>query len=551
MTGTRRINRTIAMRVALAAAVFAVLAPSLFVSTPPLGDFVNHAARLWLLAGGATMPPLDSIYEVRWSQATTNVAVDAMAVALGRLIPISIVSSALVALSFLLPPLGAALLNIAVFRRTHWWQVLIFLFAWGFTSVHGLMNFHIGLGLALLAAALDVRLDSLGTWARLALRIACAGLLFSVHAFALAFYLALIGALVLGRDLAALTSVRGLWSRGLAAAVAVLPLLVLPVAMMLASSALPGAHLAAGAAGAQAPPDQFGIYWQNPGIIDRLGIMLIPIRTYRLVVDLFFLLCLAVPFFLAMAKRRLALHGGLFLVALILVAASQVMPIGVNGTWWLDKRLPNMAALMMAASLQPLVASFGRRGRVAVAAALLILSARAAWIAHAWSAVRADTLAVERVLTHVPPGAALLSMQNLPDSHQAIWHGPLGRFTYGEPAYRHLPSLAIVQRRAFVPTLFTAAGKQPVTVRPPWSEIAVPEGDLPSPSALRDPRIIAHRFPYLAHWRTRFDYLLLLNADMADGKGQLPDDPALTLVADEGFARLYRIVRSEPPAVRR
>ncbi|QCK85038.1 hypothetical protein E8L99_04220 [Phreatobacter aquaticus] len=551
MSGARRINRTIEMRIALAAAVFAVLAPSLFVANPPLGDFANHAARLWLLAGGANLPPLDTIYEVRWSQATTNVAVDAVATAIGQLIPISIVSSALVALSFLLPPLGAALLNMAIFRRTHWWQILIFLFAWGYSSIHGLMNFHIGLGLALLAAALDVSLDKLGPWARLALRIACAGLLFSVHAFALAFYLALIGALVLGRDLAELASVRGLWSRGLKTAIAVLPLLLLPVAMMLASSALPGAHLAADATGPQAPPDQFGIHWDTPSVIERLGITLIPIRTYNHFVDLFFLICLAVPFFLAMAKRRLALHGGLFLVALILVVASQFMPLGMNGTWWLEKRLPNMAALMMAASLQPLVASFGRRGRIAVVAALLVLSVRATWIAHAWNAGTAGTLAVERVLTHVPPGAAVLPMQNIPHRDQAIWHGPFGLFTYGEPTYRHLPTLAIVQRRAFVPMLFTAAGKQPVTVRPPWSEIAVPEGDIPSPSVLGEPEVIAYRFPYLAFWRTRFDYLLLLNADMADGMGPLPDDPALTLVADEGFARLYRIVRSEPPAVRR
>ncbi len=50
--------------------------------------------------------------------------------------------------------------------------------------------------------------------------------------------------------------------------------------------------------------------------------------------------------------------------------------------------------------------------------------------------------------------------------------------------------------------------------------------------------------PYHKLWRERFDYVLLLNADTADKYGSVPLPPELEPVADEGFARLYRIRRA-------
>jgi hypothetical protein len=52
--------------------------------------------------------------------------------------------------------------------------------------------------------------------------------------------------------------------------------------------------------------------------------------------------------------------------------------------------------------------------------------------------------------------------------------------------------------------------------------------------------------PYIRHWRERFDYALMLNADVLENvdKEALPE--GMTLVANEGFARLYRIDRIRP-----
>ena len=71
----------------------------------------------------------------------------------------------------------------------------------------------------------------------------------------------------------------------------------------------------------------------------------------------------------------------------------------------------------------------------------------------------------------------------------------------------------------------------------------------PSVNALADPAVLARsvgRAPYLRAWRERFDFALVLNADMRDDNGPFTPPAGVELVADEGFARLYRIDRAAP-----
>ena len=43
---------------------------------PPLLDYPNHFARIWLLAGGAGAQPVSGFYAVDWSGAWTNIGID-------------------------------------------------------------------------------------------------------------------------------------------------------------------------------------------------------------------------------------------------------------------------------------------------------------------------------------------------------------------------------------------------------------------------------------------------------------------------------------------
>ena len=85
------------------------------------------------------------------------------------------------------------------------------------------------------------------------------------------------------------------------------------------------------------------------------------------------------------------------------------------------------------------------------------------------------------------------------------------------------------------------------TVLPPWSEIAVSEGNLFTPAVLNCPAALesySSFTPYLRQWRQRFDLVLILNADMPDRYIGDAAPPGLKLVRAAGFARLYAIDKS-------
>jgi hypothetical protein len=91
-------------------------------------------------------------------------------------------------------------------------------------------------------------------------------------------------------------------------------------------------------------------------------------------------------------------------------------------------------------------------------------------------------------------------------------------------------------RHVFIPTLFTVPGQQPLGVKQAWKAKSVYSSGIPFLDDMDTP--VAHIFdPYLIHWRSKFDYVLLLNADF--GKAELD---GTKLIASHGFAKLYRIV---------
>ena len=508
----------------LAASLATLALPVLVADVPPLLDYPNHLVRLWLIAGGADTPPLSQMYAVSWGSAHTNVGIDYVGAALGRFVPAAALGSALVLLALLLPPLGAVALNRVMFGGNHWWQIGFGFFACNATLLGGFLNFHIGLGLALLGAALEPRLAASVPTLRIGVRLAIAAVLLFVHVFALAFYCALLAGITFGRDLPGLG---GFANRArhavLAAAVAAIPALLL-VAL---APRLPGAHV-----------DQVGNapLWDF-SVLGKTYVLLSPIATYALWLDLLLAVAILAPLAWSLWIGRLKAHAGLLLSACGLVLLALAAPTAVAGTWWIDNRFPIMAVLAVIAGTRPDLA-VPATGRLLIAAALAgVVLVRSGSIAYVWHQRQGDVEAVRKAVESVPPGAAILPLDTmLPETELRAF--PIGRYFHnGHPTHWSLSVLAIMWRKAFVPNLFWAAGKQPLRVLPPWDQISFPEdGLLPWDALLKADTTPAH----FKTWRQRYQYVLLLNADV--GKGiELTAFPELQLTTDTGFARLYVI----------
>lgn len=531
----------------LLAALALLAVPVLAVRMPPLLDYPNHVARIWLLAGGADAPPVSGFYAVDWAGASTNMGIDVLAAVLGTALPATVLAPLFLLAALILPPLGAAALNRAVFGGWHWWQVGFAALAWSTTLLAGFLNFQIGLGLALLAAALDPAVARFRPVAAFAARVGFAALLLLVHVFALLFYVVLLAGLAFGPRWEALGSRRGSGRALAAVAAAAVPV----AALLLLAPALPGEHAGTGA----------GHEWAPFSVWEKVGLLLSSVRNYRRGLDFALVALVAAPALWALAAGRLRGHAGLLLATVCFIALLFASPSHLAGTVFIEERFPAMAVLTLAAALRP-EPVLSRRAMAVLGGALLAVSAtRTALVAQVWRERQADVASLERALAHLPVGASLLPMEHTPDGARGA---PRGRYMFSggdfwqgsrsSGTFWHYPTLAVPWRQAFVPTLFAMRGKQPIRVLPPWDALMVADGFPLSISGLLAEDPTRHRpwwGPYahhLARWRERFDYVLVLNADMPDGGGPARPVPGLKLVADEGFAQLHRIHRPRKEA---
>ncbi len=508
--------------IAAAALIFAAL-PVLMVTMPPLLDYPNHMVRFWLLSGAADTAPLSTFFAVDWSRTATNIGMDLLATILGHLFPAEITGRIVLGLSALLPPAAAAVLSRQIHGRWSWWHPMLFLLAWPLVLLTGFMSFQLALGAALVCAILDEKLKDQRPLLSLARRTAQVIGVVLVHPFGALLYLALALGLAAGRDL------RPLRTKGLAhlAVTTNLPF-VLGALVIIARLAVAG-----GAPDSGFPEFiwQDGV-WQSlmPGHI--LAMLVEPLRSYSLPFDIACLALLAMPVVVSAIRRRLDLHMGLVLAGTGFLILGLFGPQDIGSTSLVDLRFLTMTLFVLGVAVLPETIEDRRLAIALPLAALCIVGARGLWMGRIWQARQADIVAVERALKPIPAGARVMPMMLEPTDTE-----PQGR-TLGDitPAFEHLPSLAVLYAHAYVPTLFAQAGKQPLSVRAPFDEDNEPSGGV-----LAGPEDVAadngHVAGYLPHWHDEFDYVLMINADVA--KGSAP--PGTCLVTDQGFARLYRV----------
>jgi hypothetical protein len=531
-------------RLCLVIGLIAVAVPALITPMPPLLDYPNHVTRIWLLAGAVRQPPLSSMYAVDWGAAWTNVGVDLASQILGAVIPGRALAPLFLAAALVLPPLGAALLHKRLFGGWRWWQVGLPLAAFSTTLLAGFLNYQIGLGLALAAASLDPWLERRASPAQLAVaRVAFATGLLVAHIFALGFYGVLLAGLALGPRLGGLSSQAALRATALRLAAAGAACLIPLIAFTLLAPALPGG-------GVLAP------LWGPATLKYKLDVLLCAFAGYDLRLDCLFLGAPAVLALWALLRRRLAVHQGLLLSALGLVLLAVVSPTWAADTAWIDTRIPIMALLALMTAVDPEGPDAAPASSLMAVTLLALVLGRAGFVGSVWMARQADIRSLEAALSHVPPGAAVLPLE-----HKASVRGeagaPIGRYFHFGASFYHYPTLAVLERRAFSPLVFTTPGKQPLRVREPWKDISVPNGGRSPPFWALIPgagkpalqRIWLRDAPYIRHWRQRFDYALMLNCDVLEPVDRERAPEGLRLIADEGFARLYRVDRKPAPGL--
>jgi hypothetical protein len=514
------------------AVVIVLLIPLAVTEIPPLVDYPNHLARMFVLASGDSDPFLSTVYAQHWS-IIPNIAIDAVMPRLLAVMPLHIAGRAMLAVALLLPVFGTVAYSRATQGVRSLWPLASGLVAYNFAFRMGFINFLIGIGAALLAASLWIRLRAsrpIAAW----IVLSCLAIVtFFLHIFGVLF----LGLLVASHELTELWRewragaplLRRLISRGVFSAT----IFVIPVALYLQSQLAEVAQ----------PPIASEPFWK---IFRLFG----PFLNYDPIADFATAALVAVFVIVCILRRRAVVSAEAAIAACALLILYPFTPDMAKGGSFIDARLPVMAGFLLFGGFAP--DGLKRPLRIGATALFsVVFLARMTFVTEVWLGQNADLAAFRRVIAHVEPGSRVLGTMVRWQDNRSFWNAIPHRWIVlgGIPTFTHLAALVVTERDSMWPLLFTSPSQQPLAVRPAYLAMTEPAGVLPSYRLLasdRPPEARSEVATYLEDWPAKFDYVLVMAAGGADDLATFRPD-RLELVEQNEFVALMRVRRPGSP----
>jgi hypothetical protein len=479
------------------ALVALMAAPAWIWPIPRGNDIVDHWARLTLYHM-APDDPLNALYRVHLGL-IPNLGVDALYLALAPLLTAQTVVRLALTLAIALPAAGAWALHRALFEKPSPTIWLIPFLSYNIATTGGLLNFALGMGLAFLGLSMVVRRG--GRWSArdyLALNILGAALFFC-HLIAWAAFALLLGLMRVKTLRATPADIARLASSALLAQ-------ALPLALVALRDNPPSTYELGGS---------------------KLTVLLAPVAAMT-GSDLTALILLVGIFSMALVKgarpapeMRLPLAG---FAALALLA-----PSAHGAANLIDARLA-VYVWYFAIAVTALPAPTGLRVLGALFA-LVLAATRFVSVAPAWAAFQERAATARQGLAALPPGA------------RALVVAPTRCADTDFLMFENLTAFAVIDRRAYVNTLFAQSGLQPVAP----ADTALDGG----PTLAMDPRWLteAGRAELPAHmlkapwaaaysdWRRHFSHVI----DAHGGCAPTVSAPGLTRIGGAAGLDVYRV----------
>jgi hypothetical protein len=475
---------------------------------PPLSDYVNHLARMHVIATIDKNSSLEKFYQIDWA-IIPNLTMDLVVPWLTRFVNVYIAGKIFTVAMFAVIGSGVLVLNRVLTGR---WSILPLLalpLLYNYVFLVGLINYLFGVGIALWALAGWIWLRDRPWPLRFALSSLSVGVLFFCHLSALGVY----GMGVLAVELMRLwqrCNQRN-WKPALAEFVlSGFPFLV--AAPLLAAS--PTLQLVA------------RYEWEPLGKLEGLTSV---VAVYSDIVTVGMLAIIIAAAIWAVRHRLLSFHPYGWWIAGVGMVVYLALPRVMFDSYMADQRIAvPLAYLLIACVDLDMRLRMVRRGFIVML--LVLLAARMIEVDVSWSDLTNEQNELRASTRRIRPGSTVFVAYATHDAGSDV--RDLGLV--------HAPCIAMIDRSALVTTAFTVVGKQVMHVRPEYrGMVDTEDGTPPSTAQLI---VAATRpsddFPGFWHRWTDFDYLyVLFTEDEADN----PDPERLTLLYEGERFQLYRI----------
>ena len=510
-------------RTALAASVFVILLlavcyPVLTTKMPPLADYPNHLARIYIQAYAEHLPTLGA-YHQSLIRGQPNLAMDLFVLALTPFVSVEIGGRLSIIAAFVLMGTGGHVLARALAGRWSLWPNIVFLFVYNKLFQWGFISFMMGLGLMLWGIALWIFLRD-RRWTRAAVACAVALPLYLSHLFAFAAY----GVAITGYELYCLLKERAPWRRYIEAVLALGAQVVVPFLLFVFIS--PTAH-------------EYGRISWGP-FIRKVEALISARSSYNFIFDGVLLGTLLAIIVAGMLMRRLRFPMELIIAFVALFALGLAMPEQIFSSYFAAERIPLVLALIFAPTMI-WAASAWRTEIAATAVMLAFFAVKMVMVTSVWHEADRRYAEVIPVLKNIPHGAKLMSV-----IVNEQWNEMLPPVPFFE-----IPTLSVVYRETFVPNLFAYpfnaaqavkftpayAGyfwKTPYHILWPWDVWQI----------ANDPAVRARRDAFQDQVLAMYDYVFVYNEKALS----YPVPSWLETVASGPNFRLLRVPKTHTPA---
>ncbi len=479
---------------------------------PPIEDYINHLARMHVIATIDRDPDLAKFYEIVW-QIVPNLMIDLVVPRLARFMSVYVAGQVFTIMTFALIISGTLALNRALFGRWSVVPLIAYPLVYNYVFLVGVMNYQFGIGLALWGMAVWILLRERIWPLRMLVSTAFVIGLFFCHLSALGLY----GLGLLAIELWRLTKAGNgpLRARLIDFVATGVPFLV-AVPLLLKS---PTWHYVT------------DYEWEPRGKIDGLVYI---IEVYSDIVAFALAGVIAAAAAWAVRRRLLRFHPLGWMLLLVGGLVYLALPRSMFATYMADQRVPIAVAFMLIACVQvELRHQLVRRGFMALL--LVVLIVRVIEVDVAWAELTQQTLEFRHSVKRIARGSTVL----------VATADPTGGDDVRDLGLVHAACLAMIERSALVTRAFTVDGKQIMHVREDYEDrVDTEDGSPPTVAQL----IVSvgrranddEKEQYWYNWQKNYDYVYIL---FTDDEAANPAPDILAPVYDGGRFQLYRVIK--------
>ncbi|MHA7898483.1 MAG: hypothetical protein ACX94B_01370 [Henriciella sp.] len=464
---------------------------AVFLALWPLGvgrDYMNHLARTYIQANLGSDAVLQQYYAVSFDF-IPDLTMDLIVPWLSQWVGIYAAGAFTVWLAFILPPLAGLALAKTLHGRVTWVSLLGFLTMFNANMDWGFINYTASSGLALFAFVLWIRMAP--TWRRTLVFFPIGLALVINHAIAFL----MLGFLALAWEMISFAKgERGTLSRFIRQC------LFIDLPAMLGGLVFLGLSMQSAA---DLPQDVAPLYH----IGQKASSLFAATQFGHILIALVVSLSVVAFFWLALKHKWLAFADKAGWLCAAFLGLVILMPTAIFGIWGLHLRFTAPLLIIVAASVVPTLAFTSRARQISLAGfaalAALSLSNGAAQMAQ----IDRDADELRTLLADLPQGAKVLTVFAAPEVDSV--------FT------SQASTLAVIERGAFVPNLFT--NTSPVNVAPGMVDLHMPQalplliGELDYWAA-KARQASANGYwsqSFASDWPEQWDYLLLFKDEFA------------------------------------